>query len=194
MFDGMANHMRVEMAALACVDLHGRRAGSANTVGIVRCLLVALDHSQRSLALPALDGFDQQGGFPGAGAGDEVEREDAALGEQVPVNQRIPIVLCQQILLDLQDALRVGAWRMSGIERAVGMRMRMRMSMCMMRMAVMMPRRLAFYGNRIRSATTSSTHTYSPEIENSGNANFNNSHLLSDPAHPCHEGHPQSRH
>jgi len=40
----MADHVGVEMAALAGVDLHGGHAGSADALGVVGGLLVAFDH------------------------------------------------------------------------------------------------------------------------------------------------------
>ena len=43
----VADHVRVEMAALAGVDLDRRRAGGADPLRIVRGLLIALDDGDR---------------------------------------------------------------------------------------------------------------------------------------------------
>ncbi len=60
--------MRVEMAALAGVDLDRGRAGRADALGVHRGLLIAFDDGDRQLALQALDGFDEQRGLARAGA------------------------------------------------------------------------------------------------------------------------------
>jgi hypothetical protein len=73
------DHLGVEVAALAGVDLQRRRAGGADAVGVDAGLLVAFDHRHRQPAGEQLDGAHQQRGLARAGAGDEVQREDAAL-------------------------------------------------------------------------------------------------------------------
>ena len=49
----MTHHSRVEVAALAGVDLDRGRAGGADAVGVVRGLLVALDDRDRQRPLSA---------------------------------------------------------------------------------------------------------------------------------------------
>jgi hypothetical protein len=51
--EGLGHHGGVQVATLAGVDLDGRRAGGADAVGVVRGLLVALDHGQRQLGAAA---------------------------------------------------------------------------------------------------------------------------------------------
>jgi hypothetical protein len=47
MIERVADHVGIEMAALARVDLHGRCAGGADPVGITRGLLIALYDGDR---------------------------------------------------------------------------------------------------------------------------------------------------
>jgi len=75
MIQGVADHMRIEMAALAGVDLHCRSAGGADPLGVARSLLVAFDHGDRPSVLQVVDRANQQRRLAGAGARDEVERE-----------------------------------------------------------------------------------------------------------------------
>jgi hypothetical protein len=77
----MADHMRVEVAALAGIDLHRRRAGRADAFGVAAGLLVALDDGDRQLSLQRLDGTAEQAGLSRTGAGDQIEREDPLLVE-----------------------------------------------------------------------------------------------------------------
>jgi hypothetical protein len=86
--EGLGDHRRVEVAALAGVDLDGRRAGGADAVGVVRGLLVALDDTDRQARradLERLDGGAQQRGLARAGTGDQVVGDDAVAGEVRPV-------------------------------------------------------------------------------------------------------------
>ena len=53
LLERVARHMRVEMAALAGVDLDRGRAGRANALGIHGSLLIALDHRDGNIALAA---------------------------------------------------------------------------------------------------------------------------------------------
>ena len=77
----MADHVGVEVAALAGVDLHRRGAGGADAVGVVAGLLVALDHRDGVARRQRGDGAHQQRGLARARAGDEVEGEDATPGQ-----------------------------------------------------------------------------------------------------------------
>ncbi len=105
----MPNHVGIEMAALAGVDLDRRRAGGADAFGILAGLLVAFDHGHRRLALEHLDGLAQQRGFARTGAGNQVQRKDATFGESFAVLLRIGVVLGQDVLLDLHHALLADA-------------------------------------------------------------------------------------
>jgi hypothetical protein len=82
---GVADHVGVEVAALAGVDLDGRRAGGADALGVVAGLLVAFDHRHRALPLSISMVLHQQRGLARAGAGHQVQREDAALGQSLAV-------------------------------------------------------------------------------------------------------------
>ena len=61
------DHVRVEMASLAGVDLHGAHTGRADALGVARGLLVALDHGDREPALEVVDRAHQERGFPDPG-------------------------------------------------------------------------------------------------------------------------------
>ena len=80
MLDRVADHVCIEMTALAGVDLDRRRAGRADAVGVVGCLLVALDDMDSQPITQHLDGLHQQRGLAGSGAGDEVQRQNAVSG------------------------------------------------------------------------------------------------------------------
>ena len=95
------DHAGVEMAALAGIDLQCARAGRADPVGVVRGLLVALDHRHREGGLQAADGLCEQRGLARTGTRNQVECEDAAFGQEFAVEARVPVVLRQDVLLDL---------------------------------------------------------------------------------------------
>ena len=104
----LGHHGRVEMAALAGVDLDRGRAGGADAVGVEAGLLVALDHGhvQAGLArLERLDGGAQQRGLARAGAGDEVERGHTVRLEVRAVLLRHAVVGAQDVGLQLDGAL-----------------------------------------------------------------------------------------
>jgi hypothetical protein len=109
--EGVADHVRVEVAALAGVHLDGLRAGGADALGVVAGLLVALDHRQRMAAGELADGLDQQRGLARAGAGDEVDGEQAARLPFLAVGAGVAVVLGEDVLLDLHHAARREARR-----------------------------------------------------------------------------------
>lgn len=113
----MADHVAVQVAALAGVDLQGRYAGRADAFGVVGSLLVALDDADRHLVLEQFDGSDQQGGLASAGAGNEIEREDATFVEIASVFGGIGVIFGEDILLDLHHA-RLAHARHMGTGRA----------------------------------------------------------------------------
>jgi hypothetical protein len=105
--EGLGHHGGVQVATLAGVDLDGRRAGGADAVGVVRGLLVALDHGQRQLGVLLLQGTyggAQQCGLARAGAGHEVERTHAMGMEMRPVLLRHLVVGAQHVLFDADGA------------------------------------------------------------------------------------------
>lgn len=67
MIERVTHHMRVEMAAFAGIDLDRRRAGGADALGIVRGLLVTLDHRDRAARQEIADDADKERGFPAPG-------------------------------------------------------------------------------------------------------------------------------
>ena len=69
---GVGNHLRIEMAALAGIDLNRRRAGGADARGIVDRLLIAFNDRAVDDAFQAGQSFGEQGGFTGAGTGDQI--------------------------------------------------------------------------------------------------------------------------
>ncbi len=105
------HHARVEVAALAGVDLQRGRAGRADALGVVGGLLVALDHRDRQGRQQPLDRLGQQRRLARAGARHEVDREDAALGEELAVEARVLVVLREDVLLDLDHPRRRQAGR-----------------------------------------------------------------------------------
>jgi hypothetical protein len=107
------------MTALAGVDLQRRSAGGADALGVEAGLLVALDDAHRhrlGQGLQRGDRAHQQAGLAGAGAGHQVEGQNAPLGEPAAVVGGEAIVFGEDVLLDLHHlglahARRVGARR-----------------------------------------------------------------------------------
>ena len=113
----VADHVAVEMAALAGVDLQRRDAGCPDAFGVVGGLLVALDDADRHFSLQQFDGPDQQRGLARTGARNEVERQDSPFVETLAVGRGIGVVLGEDVLLDLHHARLAHARRM-GVRRA----------------------------------------------------------------------------
>ena len=59
MIERGADHVGVEVAALAGVDLYGRCASGPDPLGVARRLLVAFDDGDRPCVLQVVDGPDQ---------------------------------------------------------------------------------------------------------------------------------------
>ena len=78
-------YVAVEVAALAGVDLQRRRQWRGLRSASFEVLLVALDDVDRHLVAQQFDGLHEQRRSCRAGAGDEVERKDAALVRRAPV-------------------------------------------------------------------------------------------------------------
>ena len=106
------DHMRIEMAALAGVDLHRARAGCADALGIVAGLLIAFDHADQVALAQRPYRLHQQRRLARPGTGDQIEREYAALGQGFAVVRGVTVVFCQNVLLDLEHARRRQAGRM----------------------------------------------------------------------------------
>jgi hypothetical protein len=100
-------------------------AGGADALGVVGGLLVAFDDADGQLVLEQFDGLAEQRGLAGTGAGNEVQREDAALVEPLAVGRGIGVVLGQDVLLDLHHARlahagHVGAGRAGAVVEIAG--------------------------------------------------------------------------
>jgi len=79
-------------------------AGGADTRGIVVGLLVALDNGEQLCSIQSSNGFHQQGGFAGAGTGDQIERKNSVPGKVAAVLIGIVVVLGENVALDLHHA------------------------------------------------------------------------------------------
>jgi len=109
--DSLADHVGVEVTALAGVDLDSARAGRADPIGVVARFLVALDDDHLVPVLKTLDGLDEQRRLPRPRAGDEVDGEDTARGEAGAVGSREGVVLGEDVPLDLHHPCLVHAGR-----------------------------------------------------------------------------------
>jgi len=69
-------------------------------IGIVRGLLVTLDHGDRQAGLERVDSCNQQRGLAGAGTGNEIQRQSSQTAQSCPIFIGIAAVLRQNILLD----------------------------------------------------------------------------------------------
>jgi hypothetical protein len=101
-------HGRVQVAALAGVDLDGGCAGGADAVGIEAGLLVALDHQHVQagrVLFESMDGGAQQRGLARSGAGHQVQRAHALRGKVRAVLRGNGVVGTQHVFLDLDGAL-----------------------------------------------------------------------------------------
>ena len=97
--------MRVEMTTLAGVDLDRRRAGGANALRVVRCLLIALDHGDREAFPQFADRARQQRRLAGARTRHQIQRESPASRQTRAVLRGIAIVLPENVAFDFDDAL-----------------------------------------------------------------------------------------
>ena len=105
---GARHHGRVQVAALAGVDLDGGRTRGADAVGVEAGLLIALDHRHGQVGcvlFERLDGGAQQRGLARSGAGDQVQRAHAMRGKVRAVLRGNGVVGAQHILFDLDGAL-----------------------------------------------------------------------------------------
>ena len=94
---GVGDHLRVEMAAFAGVDLNRRGAGGADARGVVHRLLIAFNHRAGGFLFQPQQGFRQQGGFAGAGAGDQIQHQLVFRGEARAVAGGQTVVFIQHV-------------------------------------------------------------------------------------------------
>lgn len=102
------------MTAFPGVDLNRRCAGGANARGIVHRLLVAFDNGAGYAVFQSHQGFGEQGGFTGAGAGNQIQHQQLAGGKARAVAGGNLVVFIQHVDFDFQHpalahARRVGA-------------------------------------------------------------------------------------
>jgi hypothetical protein len=97
----VTDHVAIKVAALAGIDLQGGDTGCPDALGIVRGLLITLDHAYRQLAFEQLYGFDQQRRLAGTGAGNQIEGKNAPLVKSLTIRCGVGVVLGQDVLLDL---------------------------------------------------------------------------------------------
>ena len=115
----VADHVRVEVAALAGIDLHRRGARGADAIRVVGGLLVAFDHGDSQLPGEARDGLHEERGLARTGAGDQVQREDALRAEQAAVGIGLRVVSCQDVAFDRDGTFLSHARRMRRRESVV---------------------------------------------------------------------------
>ncbi|CAI8740595.1 protein of unknown function [Methylocaldum szegediense] len=101
----MADHVRVQVAALAGIDLQHRNAGGAYALRIVLGLLVAFDHADVEPLLEFRDAALQQRGLAGTGARKQVNGQNAVAFEKLPVASGMGVVAAEDVLFDANDAL-----------------------------------------------------------------------------------------
>ena len=110
---GVGNHLGIQVAAFAGVDLNRRGTGFANARRVVNGLLVAFDHRAGDAPVQALERFREQRGFAGAGAGDQVQHQLFAGGKAGAVAGGNLVIFVQHVDFHLQhlalaDTRRVG--------------------------------------------------------------------------------------
>jgi hypothetical protein len=96
-------HFGVQVAARAGVDLHHVATGGADALGVVRGLLITLDHAEAELAPQVAKQALQQAGLAGSRRADEVQRQNAAPGKPAAIALRQLVVLGEQVLLERDD-------------------------------------------------------------------------------------------
>jgi hypothetical protein len=96
--------MGVQMTTPARIDLNRRNAGLTNSISVVGSGLIAFDHPKWRTTGKQIQGLDQKGCLTSAGAGYQVQREQAAIRQPLPVCLGIAIILGQDILFYLDQA------------------------------------------------------------------------------------------
>ena len=101
---GVADHVRVEVAAFAGVDLQRWHTGGADALGVVGSLLITFDDLDGDRVLEQFDGLDEQARLARTRAGNEIERKHAVLVEPGAVLRSVAVVLAQDVAFDLHHA------------------------------------------------------------------------------------------
>ena len=100
MFDPVADHVGVEMAAGTGVDLVDGGSGRGNAVGIVAGLLIPFEDGKADLVFEQRNRLFEQGGFSGAGRADQVQGKDPVGGKVFTVVRCQVVVLGQQVFFN----------------------------------------------------------------------------------------------
>ena len=113
-------HVRLQVAAGASVDLDHRAAGGADALGVVGRGLVAFHHVDVHLVAQRADGAFQQAGLARSRGAHQVQRQDLAALEPAAITFGQSLILGQNFLLQ-----RDGAAMHAGMQRGprVGMGM-----------------------------------------------------------------------
>jgi len=102
-FQRSVDHFCIEVTTLARVDLDYRHARRGNPVGIIGCLLIALDDAAGYIRAQLPQGAFQQRCFARARGTHEVERNHIFGFEVPPVALRQPVILAQYLLFEPDD-------------------------------------------------------------------------------------------
>ena len=94
------NHLRVQMATGAGIDLHGTAAGGLNALRVELGFLIAFDHCNRLILTEIVERALEQRGLARTGRADEVQRKNTALFEPQAIGLRRPVVLGHHRLLE----------------------------------------------------------------------------------------------
>ncbi len=100
------------MAPFPGVDLNRRRTGFADARGVVYRLLVTFDNGAGDTFIQPFEGFGQQRGFTGAGAGDRVQHQLFARGKAGAIADGELVVLSSTLIStsSIWRWLMPGAW------------------------------------------------------------------------------------
>lgn len=100
------------MAPFPGVDLNRRRTGFADARGVVNGLLIAFNNGAGDTFIQPFEGFGQQGGFTGAGAGDRVQHQLFARGKAGAIADGELVVLSSTLIStsSIWRWLMPGAW------------------------------------------------------------------------------------
>ena len=101
--EGVADHMGIEVAASSGVDLDRRHAGGADALGIVGGFLVALDNTNWNRLAQRPRGRHQERRLARPRARQQIECEQAVVGEPPPVGVGVGVVLRQDTGLDFDQ-------------------------------------------------------------------------------------------
>lgn len=100
------------MAAFPGIDLNRRGAGGANAGGVIDRLLIAFNHRAVGASFQPGEGFGEQGGFAGAGAGNQIQHQLLFCCEACAVACRQAVVLSSTSIStsSIRRWLCPGAW------------------------------------------------------------------------------------